>query len=123
MSNVPPKSTNPTLIGDRIRPTRRLVPVGESEMELPPIREAFLTPRSLDALFADLAQYTRNVRLTMSAKSTTPVALATAHEQLASGQITKLQIRYEWEQTSWIDTLERRGSGFRLVRIQHHVRL
>jgi hypothetical protein len=63
--------------------------------ELPPMSEAFLSNEQVQQLFADI-------------------------ETLAT-DILLMQIRYRWQSSHWIDTLERRDAGIRLVRITHNL--
>lgn len=91
--------------------------------ELPPMHEALLDAKDVSALFADLEQHASAVQLiARSAAGGAPdhsSQLRPAREQLLSGGVRKLQIRYEWQNARWIDTLEVRPGGFRLVRIRH----
>ncbi len=94
---------------------------------LPPMREALLTPAQVGSLFEDINVLASDVQLMQRSielrqKATTlPVStqLAVARDSLLTGQIPRLQIRYRWQEALWIDTLERRSDGVRLVRIQH----
>ena len=95
---------------------------------LPPVREALLSASQIEALFADIAILATNVVL-MQRMNGSPRATATsvsANEQLSAaqtafleGNVQRVQIRYRWEETAWIDTLERKANEFRLVRIAH----
>lgn len=100
--------------------------------ELPPMREALLSEEQVRQLFNDIAAHASNVllmqrsarsrRATASAASTaTTEQLTTACESVVSGNVPRIQIRYDWQAANWIDTLERREDGFRLVRITHMV--
>lgn len=51
--------------------------------------------------------------------ATTAEQLRTAQDTLLSGSIPRVQIRYYWQDMNWIDTLERREDGLRLIRIAH----
>ncbi|NOZ41428.1 MAG: hypothetical protein GXP24_14565 [Planctomycetes bacterium] len=92
---------------------------------LPPMHEATLDAQEVAALFADLEQHATAVQFV--ARSNTGnasdrfshVDIKGARDQLLGGNVRKLQIRYQWQNAHWIDTLERRPDGFRLVRIQH----
>lgn len=90
---------------------------------LPPIHEATLDTQDVTLLFADIEQYGTAVTLiSRRAGSNAPdqsEKLSSARDQLLSGSVRKLQIRYHWENANWIDTLESSPSGFRLIRIRH----
>ncbi len=99
--------------------------------QLPPMREALLTREDVNDLFADIsllgtdillmqrsARASRTAQATAS-RATSKEQLTSAREALLSGTIARIQIRYRWENASWIDTLETRQDGFRLVRISH----
>jgi len=93
---------------------------------LPPMHEALLDKKEVAALFSDLEQHAGDVQLiARSARNGAgnapdqSVHLRLACERLLNGNIRKLQIRYQWQDAKWIDTLEMRPEGFRLVRIQH----
>lgn len=96
---------------------------------LPPMREALLSPDQVRQLFADIEQLATDVLLMQRAssrgaratasKATSAAELSTAKEAVLSGSVTRLQIRYRWQDAAWIDTLEFRPDGFRLVRISH----
>ena len=45
--------------------------------------------------------------------------LELAHDAILDGSVGKIQIRYRWQDSLWIDTLERKDDVFRLVRIVH----
>ena len=107
------------------------LPTNHDGMEmalLPPVREALLSASQIEALFADIAILATNVVL-MQRMNGSPRATATsvsANEQLSAaqtafleGNVQRVQIRYRWEETAWIDTLERKANEFRLVRIAH----
>ncbi len=90
--------------------------------ELPPVHEAILSLDQVHDLFSDLQQHASNVQLLARGSSTSDMQigeyLKLACERLVAGSITKLQIRYEWQASQWIDTLEQNPSGFRIVRIK-----
>ena len=104
---------------------------GMNLSELPPMREALLSEEQVHQLFGDIATQATDVLLMQrSARSqrATPSAattltsveqLTTARESLMSGSVPRVQIRYHWQAANWIDTLERREDGVRLVRITH----
>lgn len=96
--------------------------------DLPPMREAFLSEEQVRQLFADIEAFASEItlmqRLPGSARATPSATsvteqLGTAQQRLLVGAIARVQIRYRWDDRHWIDTLERRDSGIRLVRIAH----
>lgn len=112
-------------------------PVNHDDMdlsELPPMREARLSEQQVRQLFSDIeslgsdillmqrssrAQRVSASRATAST-ATTAEQLRTAQDSLLSGKVPRVQIRYQWQEANWIDTLELRDDGVRLVRISHH---
>lgn len=96
--------------------------------ELPPMREALLSEVQVRQLFSDIESLgsdillmQRSVRSQRASASTATSTeqLRTAQDALLSGTVPRVQIRYSWEETNWIDTLELRDDGVRLVRIAH----
>ena len=96
--------------------------------QLPPMREALLDELQLDQLLGDIHALGENVLLmhrdsgqTRRWDGSLPLSeqLAAAGSGLRTGQLQRLQIRYQWEGADWIDTLERRDQSFRLARIRH----
>lgn len=96
--------------------------------ELPPMREMMLSEEQVRQLFADIVSQASEVLLmqrlphAQSASAptlSTPEQLSAAQVSLLSGSVPRLQIRYHWQEVNWIDTLERRAEGVRLVRIKH----
>ncbi len=104
---------------------------GMNLSELPPMREALLSEQQVQQLFSDIAtqatdvllmqRSARSQRATAAAAATLSTAeqLTTAQKSLLSGSVPRVQIRYHWQAANWIDTLERREDGIRLVRITH----
>jgi hypothetical protein len=100
------------------------------QSQLPPLYEAILTSGQIEALFSDIQQLATDVTFVrqmsvrnQAATSTESAAqLSTVKHLLLTGQLARLQIRYRWQNETWIDTLERRGVDFRLVRIAHNQR-
>jgi hypothetical protein len=90
---------------------------------LPPMHEATLDAQEVAALFEDLASCATAVQLiARSAAGNAPghsAQLDSACKRLLSGNVQKLQIRYQWQNAHWIDTLQQQTDGFRLVRIRH----
>jgi hypothetical protein len=98
---------------------------------LPPMCEAVLSEEQVRQLFADLEAVASDVhlmqRLAGAARATPSAAssaeqLHAAQQSLLTGAIARCQIRYQWQGIHWIDTLERRDAGVRLVRIAHDLR-
>ncbi len=93
--------------------------------ELPPMREANLSPDQLALLFGDIQQLGTDIQLFQRARAnektqSDPVAsLAKAKESLLNGATKRVQIRYRWNGSPWIDTLENQSESFRLLRISH----
>ena len=102
--------------------------------ELPPIREALLTEEQVRQLFSDIESLASDILLMQrsaraqratasratASKATTAEQLRTAQNSLLSGNVPRVQIRYCWQEASWIDTLEARDNDVRLVRISHN---
>jgi hypothetical protein len=97
--------------------------------ELPPMREALLSEEQVRQLFSDIESLGSDVLLMQrSARSqraaastvTTEKQLRLAQATLLSGDVPRVQIRYHWQEANWIDTLERRDDGVRLIRIAHN---
>ena len=96
--------------------------------ELPPMREAILSADQVHSLFTDIEKLATDVLL-MQRSSNAPRAsvsradtksqLEFAKTTLLTGKVQKLQIRYRWQDSLWIDTLATQPQGFRLVRIAH----
>lgn len=96
--------------------------------ELPPMCEGLLSSEQVRQLFSDIESLASKVllmqRLPNAQRATTPglstpEQLRAAETTLLSGSIPRVQVRYHWESVNWIDTLERREDGIRLVRIKH----
>jgi hypothetical protein len=96
--------------------------------ELPPMCEAILTADQVQQLISDIQALASNVLLmqrspsckTASAsRATTTEQLRNARDALLEGSVPRVQIRYQWQETHWIDTLENRSGKYRLVRIAH----
>jgi len=98
--------------------------------ELPPMREAMLSVEQVQQLFADIEALASEILLMQrsprsqratSARVSTAEQLRTAKDALLSSTLPRVQIRYHWQAMNWIDTLERRDDGVRLIRIAHGV--
>lgn len=102
--------------------------------QLPPVSEAILDSQELDSLLDDIGQLTTHVslkhrglgdRLPPQSQPQAPNELDVqgqlelARNGLKSGVLQRLQIRYTWQDASWIDTLETKSPGYRIVRIRH----
>ena len=98
--------------------------------ELPPMREACLSEEQVRQLFSDIDKLAtdillmqrsaRSQRASVSSTATSAEQLRMAEDSLLSGSIPRVQIRYHWQDANWIDTLERRDDGVRLIRIAHN---
>lgn len=90
---------------------------------LPPMHEATLDVEEVATLFEDIERHATAVQLiARSAAGNTPdhsSQLDLACRRLLSGNVQKLQIRYQWQNVHWIDTLQQQPDGFRLIRIRH----
>ena len=111
-------------------PTSALAPVDEppnhdgmDTSQLPPVHEALLAREQVAALFADIEQCAADVQLMVRRTAEGPAErsppLGEVCRKLLAGEVSRLQIRYRWQDALWIDTLECTADGFRLVRIGH----
>jgi hypothetical protein len=96
--------------------------------DLPPMREAILAADQVNELFDDIEKLTTDVLLMQrthgspranASRADTSSQLGFAKSSLLSGQLQRLQVRYRWKDSLWIDTLTAQGDGYRLVRIAH----
>lgn len=96
--------------------------------ELPPMREAVLAQNEVEDLFTDIEQLATEIQLMQRSASTNSdrgqklddrEKLAEARQALLTGTVLRLQIRYRWQDSLWIDTLKRSSEGFHIVRIRH----
>ena len=96
--------------------------------ELPPMRESLLSEEQVRQLFSDIESLASDIllmqRLPNAQRASAPTLdsleqLRATQLKLLSGLVPRLQIRYHWQGVNWIDTLERRDDGIRLVRIKH----
>jgi hypothetical protein len=83
--------------------------------------QAELDATALDQLFADLGTAAEVLSVQGKAgagrhASPEPLTLETARDQLASGALRGVQLRYRYDGSEWADTLLRVAGGFRLVR-------
>lgn len=122
----------PPLVGNETSALQAVPqPVNHDGMDLsklPPLREAVLSKDQVGQLFDDIEIYASHILLMQrspraqratATRTTTNEQLQTARDSLLSGGIYRVQIRYRWQDSDWIDTLESRAEGFRLVRIVH----
>lgn len=129
--SVPAPSREP-IIGHAQEPLRPMAAPenhgGINLSELPPMCESLLSKEQIEQLFSDIELLASNVLLMQrlpNAQRTSASSVASADQlktamiSLVAGTIARVQIRYRWEESNWIDTLERSDNGFRLVRIQH----
>ena len=85
--------------------------------QLPPVRQAMLNDTELAALFHDLEHSATDVQLNrqMTAsnapddRTDSASHLQAAHRALRNGDLSRVQIRYRWQNALWIDTLQRIG--------------
>ncbi len=91
---------------------------------LPELHQSTLDAETLDALFADLEACTEILAVLPKAGPghTQPenIALADGRDQLLSGQLRGLQIRYRYQGEEWWDTLIHRGNSIHITRIQQN---
>ena len=97
--------------------------------ELPPLREAQLTTEDVHSLFEDILQLGSNILLMQRSSTSTradaaqlksETQLALAKDAMLSGNLQRVQIRYDWESCHWIDTISSEGTdNFRLIRVRH----
>ena len=95
--------------------------------KLPPMREAQLSLDEVLALLADIETHGKEVQLLQRERTSaskresmsSTMAMELVRQGITSGSIARLQIRYSWQGSLWIDTLEARSPSFRLVRIEH----
>ncbi|MBX3421331.1 MAG: hypothetical protein KF752_07215 [Pirellulaceae bacterium] len=96
--------------------------------QLPPISQALINGQELEDLFNDIPSLATNVTLlapgllsdtSSEHRTASPQHLQLALAGLLGGQLQRLQIRYTWQSAHWIDTLETKPDGYRLIRICH----
>ncbi len=95
--------------------------------ELPPICEALISREEVQLLFADLADHATNIQLFHKGRNARADqqadvnldSLPIAGSAFLQGLTPRLQVRYSWNGANWIDTLETKDTGYRLVRIEH----
>lgn len=96
--------------------------------ELPPMREALLSAEQVSELFSDIEQLGTDILLMQRSSrdaradvtnADTAKNLQIARAALLTGTLARIQIRYRWQDTLWIDTLETKPDGYRIIRIAH----
>ncbi len=96
--------------------------------ELPPMRQAVLSREQVEALFSDIGYYGTEIQLMKRDSPTAQTAagnvksvqqLECAKNALFDGSVSRVQIRYRWQQILWIDTLKVDQGGYHIVRIAH----
>lgn len=96
--------------------------------QLPPMREACLSDEQVQSLFSDIQLLGSNIQLMQrtfgsqrahAAEVESAEQLRIAKSELLNGRIARVQIRYRWQDSLWIDTLAKQDEGYRLVRISH----
>lgn len=96
---------------------------------LPPMCEALISRDEVQLLFADLVDHATNIQLFHKGRNaradqqagTSPDSLPIAASAFLQGLTARLQIRYSWNGADWIDTVETKDIGYRLVRIEHRL--
>lgn len=92
---------------------------------MPQMREAILTAEDVDSMLADWKAHTQLLHVSGKGRLRTQVGDSTilsvdgAVEQLISGQLLAIQVRYRFDSYQWTDTLLNAPGGFRLVRCRH----
>ena len=96
--------------------------------ELPPMREADLSLENVNSLIHDIKCLATDIQLLQhkpgspranASHARTAKELDLAQLALTTGKIERIQIRYCWQESNWIDTLSVQAGGYRLVRIAH----
>lgn len=92
------------------------------------MREAVLAAEQVEELFSDIRQLGTDVLLMQRSSRMAPTDvsqadagqnLEVAKTSLLSGRVARVQIRYRWQNSLWIDTLEAKPDGYRIIRIAH----
>lgn len=123
------------MLGEKSRDKESLTPIAHPPNHdgldpdlLPPMREAVIAPDQVRALFTDIGQLAEDIMLMQRntgarrasvANAETAKNLEQAQTALLSGSVQRVQIRYRWKNSLWIDTLKSEADGFHLVRIAH----
>ena len=98
--------------------------------KLPSMREAQLRLDEVLELLNDIETHATEIQLLQRERSLVSnrvhdnpkKGMELARQALTNASVTRLQIRYSWQNALWIDTLETTSMGFRLVRIEHRSR-
>lgn len=56
-----------------------------------------------------------------ASRAETVSQLEVAQASLLTGKIQRVQVRYRWQESQWIDTLSTQPDGYRLIRIAHRL--
>jgi hypothetical protein len=123
-----PKEANQLPNAPRLRPME--LPPNNDGMDLnalPPMCEALISREEVRVLFSDLADHAENIQLFHKERNSrgdqhvgsNSERLHIASSALLQGLTARIQIRYSWNGAHWIDTLEAKEAGYRLVRIEH----
>lgn len=94
---------------------------------LPDLQQSVLDPDTLAQLFSDLGSLTEILEVIPKALAQgyvlegSEISLDEGRRMLLSGVVRGLQIRYQYQDSQWWDTLlpDAASGGFRIVRIQH----
>jgi hypothetical protein len=94
-----------------------------NQMEpLPTIWDKILDSATLDQYFKDLAAHAEMISVQEKQSPTEYVHentmdLSVAREKVMSGNARAVQIRYRFDEQEWCDTLIRKASGVKLIRM------
>jgi hypothetical protein len=128
-STIPSAQTKQTTVSQNgLKPvTAPINHIGLDLSQLPPMTEAELVAEQVDDLISDIRQCADQVTLMhrgiseLVSGETRSAAdqLLLARNELRTGRLSRIQIRYHWDGFRWIDTIEAQHGRFRLVRIRH----
>ena len=121
-----PEDSNQTLGNESPKTQAVDHPVNHGGMdlaELPPFHEAVLSTAEIEVLFSDIEYFGKQIMVMTSARAAPTQdagpALKQAQQNLLNGSLSKIQIRYHFRGTNWIDTIQQRNDGYRIIRIAH----
>ena len=88
------------------------------------LQQALLDSPTLNQLFSDIASETTFIGALLKGAATSEaadqfVSLEAAKDALISGTVRGVQLRYQFAQEEWWDTLLSTPQGVRIVRINH----